>query len=177
MLANRIRKRDRYESLKLKDTQDPIACTDGGAAFCCSLIPRSVITRIGFLDERFPVFFNDGDFAQRMFKLGLKAYIVPHIQAFHYGGSSVKQLDHLSYTKEWVYGLRAFYLKHNGRLYAMAAGLILGTDLIYSLATTSYDILRGAKGPGEFYHPFRTFWEAMTYTPPNAAASSTADDT
>lgn len=163
ILGGRTRRRDRYE--KFRDFDRPLALTDGGAAFCCTLIPRAVIERIGFMDERFPVFFNDGDFAYRMFQAGYKAYIVPHLAACHYGGASVKQLAYPDYTKEWVYGLRAFYRKHKGRPYTAAADLILATDLFWDLRDTCRDILSGTSDPAALSKPFRAFRELLAYRP------------
>ena len=172
LFGGRIRRRDRYETYK--DFDRPLALTDGGAAFCCTLIPRKVIEQIGFMDERFPVFFNDGDFACRMFEAGYKAYIVPHLAACHYGGASVKQLSFGDYTKEWVYGLRAFYRKHKGRLYSTAADLILATDLFYDLRDTCRDILSGKSGPAGISRPFRALRELLAYRPPNIPDESLA---
>ena len=165
LLGRQMKRRDRYE--KYGDFKKTLFFTDGGAAFCCTLIPRSLVEKIGFMDERFPVFFNDGDFALRLFRAGYKAYIISNVQACHYGGSSVKQLDQLTYHKEWIYGLRAFYHKHRGHLYTRAIDTVLSLNLLHDLSVNARDILLLNKSPSEFLTPVRTFREVLAYQPPN----------
>jgi GT2 family glycosyltransferase len=165
--GNRFRRRDRYEDLE--DFEEPIAFTDGGAAFCCTLVPRRIIDDIGFFDERFPVFFNDGDFAMRVFRAGYRAYLLPQVEAVHAGGASVQQLDVLTYGKEFAYGLRAFCRKHRGRIYAAAVDALLGLDALAEVERTARECLAGSKGVAEVLRPITRFREKLKYRPPNAA--------
>ncbi len=164
-LGNRMRRRDRFE---FGDFQEVLWFTDGGAAFSCTLIPRAVIEKIGFMDERFPVFFNDGDFGVRLFRAGYKACILPHVRAVHHGGGSVRLLDELAYNQEFVYGLRAFYRAHTGWLYRRAIDLVLVSNLPARFVKTLGHVLLGRAAPGRLFRLFTDFWKTFTYRPPNA---------
>jgi GT2 family glycosyltransferase len=170
LLAGRFRRRARYEDLG--DFKEPRAFQDGGAGFCCTLVPRRVIDRVGFFDERFPVFFNDGDFAARAFREGYQAYILPQIQARHYGGASVRQLDAVTYDREFVYGLRTFCRKHRGRFYAAAVDGLLALDVLAELERAARELLSGSRGATEFLRPITTFRERLNYRPPNAGPAA-----
>lgn len=167
VFENRFRKKERYE--RSGDFSEPLSFTDGGAAFCCTLVPRRLIETHGFLDERFPVFFNDGDFASRLFRAGYRAYIIPQVQACHSGGASVERLDLLSYNREFIYGLRAYCRKHRGRLYGFAVDALLSLNMFHDLGRNVRDILKRKKAPGEMITPVRDFLDVLVYTPPNAA--------
>ena len=169
LFGHRFRRRDRYEDLG--DFHGPVAFTDGGAGFCCTLVPRRVIEEVGFFDERFPVFFNDGDFAARLFHAGYRAYVLPHVQALHRGGASVQRLDSLAYRKEFTYGLRAYFRKHRGRRQAAAVDCLLGLNALAELGRAAGKILAGKKAVSEILTPVREFRETISYRPANAAAA------
>lgn len=52
------------------------------------LIPRRVVEQIGFMDERFPLFFNDVDYCRRIVKAGFKILYYPGAVVEHYVGAS-----------------------------------------------------------------------------------------
>lgn len=165
LLGHRIRRRDRYEANG--DFQEILAFSDGGAGFCCTLIPRGVIRRIGFMDERFPVFFNDGDFGIRMFREGYRAYLLPQVQAVHHGGSSVRQLDRLTYNREFVYGLRTFYGSFRGFLYNRLVVLILSLNVPVEIGRALKDVLLRGRSPSSLFSPITDFRKALAYRPDN----------
>jgi hypothetical protein len=169
VLGDRIRRWERYE--EYGDFEKVLCFTDGGAGFSCTLIPRTVIEKIGFLDERFPVFFNDGDFGRRLFQAGYKACILPRVQACHHGGASVKQLGLLAYNQEFIYGLRAFYRKHRGFLYNRAIDLVLTLNLPVDFARVLVEILRRRKSLSRLMDPFSFLYKTFTYRPANARDS------
>ncbi len=166
LFKGRIRRRDRY--LDYGDFQEVLRFVDGGAGLCCSLTPRSAIEKIGFMDERFPVFFNDGDYGMRLFQAGYRAYILPQAQAVHYGSSSVKQLDLLAYNQEYVYGLRTFYRKHRGFLNTRAIEMVLSLNVPVELVKTCWAILKRQKSPSSLVDPIVSFWKVLRYSPANA---------
>ncbi len=163
LLGGRVRRRDRYEAYG--DFQEVLCFRDGGAGFSCSLIPRKIIQEIGFMDERFPVFFNDGDFAMRLFRAGYRACILPHVKAVHHGGSSVKQLDRLAYNREWVYGLRAYYRKYRGIFYNRAIEAVLSLNAILEALENGRGVLRRGQPLRSLFEPFLHFSKALSYRP------------
>jgi hypothetical protein len=165
-LGGRMRRRERYEDYG--DFQEVLCFTDGGAGFSCSLIPRKVIEEIGFMDERFPVFFNDGDFGMRLFRAGYRAYILPHVRAVHFGGSSVRQLDRLAYNQEYVYGLRTYTSTYRGFFYSRAIEAVLSLNVLLEALGNAWWVLRGAKPLRSLVEPCVNFAKALSYRPANA---------
>ena len=55
------------------------------------LIPLKIINEIGFLDENFPIFFNDVDYCRRIKEAGYKLLYYPGAVVEHYAGASVRQ--------------------------------------------------------------------------------------
>lgn len=61
-----------------------------GAAMMFS---RNVFDKIGYLDERFYIYFEEVDFCRRAHDLGLKVRYVAEASIFHFGGKSAVQLN------------------------------------------------------------------------------------
>lgn len=60
-----------------------------GAAF---LIPRRVVEKIGLLDERYFMYYEDLDYCRRVMKAGLMVYYLPSAEVIHYHGASGKKI-------------------------------------------------------------------------------------
>ena len=60
----------------------------GGAMF----FPQEVVEKIGYLDERYFMYFEDLDYCRRAKKFGLKVYYFPGAEVFHEHGASGKSL-------------------------------------------------------------------------------------
>ncbi|MBS1532542.1 MAG: glycosyltransferase family 2 protein [Bacteroidetes bacterium] len=55
----------------------------GYAPTCFMLISRKVFDTIGYMDERYFVYYDDDDFVYRALKAGFKLYYMPHTEIFH----------------------------------------------------------------------------------------------
>ena len=55
---------------------------------CCFMINSSLITKIGLLDEKFFVYFEDVDWSIKISNLNLELLIVPQSMIFHHEGAS-----------------------------------------------------------------------------------------
>jgi len=75
-----------------------------GAAFFLS---RKVIDKVGLLDGKFFLYFEDLDYCQRVKKAGMAVYYLPTAQAIHFHGQSGKKLG----------GKPNRWLKDSSRLY------------------------------------------------------------
>jgi GT2 family glycosyltransferase len=76
------------------------------------LIRRDCWNKVGYMDEGFPIFFNDVDWCYRLYKnTEYKIYIYPEAKAVHHEGASIKRLG---FKKKAVFykGLLRFYIKH-----------------------------------------------------------------
>ncbi|MBC8266996.1 MAG: glycosyltransferase family 2 protein [Flavobacteriales bacterium] len=61
------------------------------APTCCLLAKKEIFEDIGFMDEKYFVYFDDTDFSYRIFKNGKhKMYYAPNISFFHKVGSLTK---------------------------------------------------------------------------------------
>lgn len=60
-----------------------------GAAF---LIRDTVVTQVGFLDEKFWVWFEEVDYCQRVVEAGWQVLYTPRAEVLHHGGVSFNQL-------------------------------------------------------------------------------------
>jgi len=60
----------------------------------CMLIKRSVIEKIGFLDENFfPIYYEDVDFCLRAEKVGYRTVYAPQSKVYHHKGITMKKQD------------------------------------------------------------------------------------
>lgn len=83
-----------------------------GAVF---LIPRKVIKKVGLLDERYFLYFEDLDYCRRVKKAGFKVYYLPEAQFIHHHGASGKAVPEK--THQWLvesskiyHGILKYYL-------------------------------------------------------------------
>jgi GT2 family glycosyltransferase len=82
---------------------------------CCMLIRREVFERIGFMDSKYFVYFDDADFCLRGHRAGLKLVYSPETRLFHKVSSLIGHRSDMSVryvTRNHVY----FVLKHFGML-------------------------------------------------------------
>lgn len=70
-----------YESVREIDQPDAT----------CFMIRSDVMGILGGFDERFSILYNDVDLCQRMKKLGLKIFFIPHASITHRGSQSTHQ--------------------------------------------------------------------------------------
>jgi N-acetylglucosaminyl-diphospho-decaprenol L-rhamnosyltransferase len=105
----RARARRRYEELWAGgEPRDPVAVFCPAAA--CVMAARADLEPAPF-DERFPLFFNDGDLCARLERAGRRAEVVPAARAAHGYGTSVgraQSADPARMRAEWVASLRRY---------------------------------------------------------------------
>ena len=118
---------------------------DGGAGFACTLVRRDVIEAVGFMDERFPIFFNDGDLGNRLFKAGYRAYVVAEARVTHHLGSAVSQLTPRDFSETFMTSLRRYLHKHHGRLFATTTDLVFLGNYLLLLLYGAVLLARGRK--------------------------------
>lgn len=111
-----------------------------GAAF---FVRREVFEKIGLLDERFFIWFEEVDFCKRARQAGWKVAYVPSAEVVHHGGASFAQAMTLAKQKLFSRSMRAYFRKHRGglaaALLALPALIGLGAAAMYSLWKSSRD--------------------------------------
>lgn len=105
----------------------------------CMIIPGEIFERVGPLDERFFLYFEEADFCERARAAGYRVYFVPDASITHHGGASISRLgpaeiDHFHSSMD------LYYQKHFGRaaVAAVHALNVLGASMrlaIFSLAS------------------------------------------
>ena len=60
--------------------------------FAAAIITSVALTRVGLLDERYFMYFEDLDFCKRVWKSGLKVYYLPLAEVIHYHGASGRDI-------------------------------------------------------------------------------------
>ncbi len=56
--------------------------------FAAVLISRKTIDKVGLLDERYFMYFEDLDYCRRVWQGGMKVYSLPSVEVIHYHGAS-----------------------------------------------------------------------------------------
>jgi len=79
------------------------------------LVRRETVERVGLLDERLTIYFNDMDWSIRMRRAGWKILYEPQARALHHGGMTTRPLDGRSEIfREQAQNLFYFYRKYYG---------------------------------------------------------------
>lgn len=92
-----------------------------GASF---MLRREVFDRIGLLDERFFMYYEEVDFCRRARAAGWQVWHVPASKVVHLeGAASGIRKARRPRARYWYESRRTYYTKHHGRLYATAAEL------------------------------------------------------
>jgi len=60
--------------------------------FAAVVITRAALNRVGLLNERYFMYFEDLDFCKRIWKSGLKVYFLPSVEVFHHHGASGRDI-------------------------------------------------------------------------------------
>ena len=144
--GGRARARRRYEDLwAAGPPREPVAVFCPAAA-CVMAARRDLEPRP--LDERFPLFFNDGDLCARMALAGRGVEIVPGATAAHGYGTSVgraQRADPARMRAEWVASLR----RYAGRYWRRPARAALPALLLADAAAGAALCLAGREDPRE----------------------------
>ncbi|MFH1428813.1 MAG: glycosyltransferase family 2 protein [Candidatus Margulisiibacteriota bacterium] len=75
------------------------------------MVRKSVIQKIGFMDKRFYMFFDEVDWCYRIKQAGYKIYFTPEAEIIHHGGQSIKSAE-MSMSYHWHRSLKRFFNKH-----------------------------------------------------------------
>jgi len=103
----------------------------------CLMGRKKVINEIGFMDERFTMFFNDVDWCRRFKENGYKVVFNPEIKMYHLVGHSVMQKRYsmilYSHLAFFLY-LQKYYKKWWHRILNILSGIILFTTVFIRIA-------------------------------------------
>jgi hypothetical protein len=112
----------------------------------CLMIRRSILERVGGLDGRFPLFFNDVDWCRRIRMAGSKIAFLPDAVVAHVRGASV---DRAPVVKIWKshQGFYRYFQKYATRFPDRIANQALGCLLVLTaVLRTAWCVVRPRKG-------------------------------
>ena len=89
----------------------------------CLAVRAEVVRRVGLLDERFFLYFEDNDWCLRIRRAGYRVVYDPRWQVIHLGGAS--QPEGWAVNRVYQQSLLAFYAKHYGPLATAVLWLLL----------------------------------------------------
>jgi GT2 family glycosyltransferase len=92
---------------------------------CCLFVPAEVLNKVGFLDERFFVYWEDSDFCLRLNQAGVPIYYLPGISIHHKGRESTGGGFSPAYQKLFCISHMQFLKKHFGFGHALVTMLRL----------------------------------------------------
>ncbi len=104
----------------------------------CLLMPREALTRIGLLDERFFLYFEETDWCYRARQAGMEVWYCSECEVVHLEGQAAAKASTFS-TRQFQVSYRAFVAKHYGKsrvwLYRLAQFAEFGLKaLLHALA-------------------------------------------
>lgn len=96
----------------------------------CLMVRRKIIERVGLLDEKMFMYFEDVDWCYRMKKAGWKIYFAPEVRIIHKRGASLEQVpDRMIYE----------YRRSELHLYEKHLGLF--PQLVFRVITLAHSFL------------------------------------
>ena len=111
----------------------------------CILLRREDIHTIGYLDERFWLFFSDVDLCKRFFNVGKSAYFISTAYITHiYGHSIRKNPVRMIMSSHWAFN--RYFWKYYRRWYWFIPNVISGCELfLCALGRISIALIFGRK--------------------------------
>lgn len=80
----------------------------------CLLVSRAALSRLGTLDERFGLWFEEVDLCRRALDESLPVWYCAQAEVLHHGAASFRQLDGVSRQRRFNRSLLAYARKHLG---------------------------------------------------------------
>jgi N-acetylglucosaminyl-diphospho-decaprenol L-rhamnosyltransferase len=105
---------------RMGTNNEPVDWVSGASA----MIRRTLFDRIGALDERYFLYFEETDFSRRARKVGFATWYVPASRVMHVAGQSTKLIHAKKETQRlpdyWFESRRLWFVKAYGISYAIA---------------------------------------------------------
>ncbi len=106
------------------------------------IIPRSTFDKIGLLDQKYFIWFEEVDFCQRAKKHGLSIKFVPNFSLKHYGGASFEQAPTVAKQLMFNRSMMRYFIKHKPFWQVVILSLALPINLLLTALYGVYLRLR-----------------------------------
>jgi len=111
---------EKYHNLSLDRNKDQSVDVVSGA---CVMVKRSLFDKVGGLDERFFMYFEETDFCLRIKRMGYKILYLPKAKVMHLVGKSTQNEEWIEKTFEQ--SRFKFFIKYHGLIPALVVELVL----------------------------------------------------
>jgi len=102
------------------------------------IIRRSVFDKIGLLDQKYFIWFEEVDFCQRARQHGLVTKYVPKFSVTHLGGASFEQASTLAKQLMFNRSLLRYFFKHRPLWQGLVLMIIIPVNLVLTLGYGVY---------------------------------------
>ncbi len=102
----------------------------------CIMTCQKAVQKIGLMDERFTIFFNDVDWCRRFLQNGYKIVYYPQVKVLHYKGGSIYK-NRIPMIWKSHQGFYRYFLKYSQNLSQKILIHIIGFILIYTAVLRS----------------------------------------
>jgi GT2 family glycosyltransferase len=96
------------------------------------MIRREVINKIGMLDEKFWIWFEEVDFCKRAKEAGFKILYTPEAKIIHHFGQSFKQAMGVKKQKDFNRSLSCYFKKHGTKGEWVAIQILRPISLVFA---------------------------------------------
>lgn len=137
------------------DTTESIAFATG----CCMMFKRETLEKVGVLDEKYFLYYEDADLNERIKRAGLRIYYAPkahliHINASSSGGAGNTLQDYFITRNRMLYGMTYAPLRTKIALFRESIRLLRSGRPMQKLAIK--DFYRGNLYKGTFFEHRKT---------------------
>jgi len=121
------------------------------ATGCCMMFKREVLEKVGLLDDRYFLYYEDADLNERIMHAGYKAYYVPtavltHVNAASTGGAGNVLHDYFITRNKMLFGMTYAPLRTKIALFRESMRLLRTGRPFQKLAIRDYYLRRFNKG-------------------------------
>lgn len=129
------------------DKVEPITFATG----CCMLFKREVLEKVGLLDDRYFLYYEDADLNERITRAGYKIYYVPsavliHINAASTGGAGNPLQDYFITRNQMIFGMTYAPFRTKIALVRQSLRLLINGRPNQKKAIQDYYLRRFGKG-------------------------------
>ncbi|HKB88345.1 MAG TPA: glycosyltransferase family 2 protein [Patescibacteria group bacterium] len=114
----------------LPKTDKPVK-VDGGV-MADFLIPRKVINKIGVLNRKLFMYFEDIDYCRRLKKAGIPVYFIPNAEFYHHHGATAKKIGKPAINKQIIESSKIYHGKFYYSLITAALWFVQKVNIVTS---------------------------------------------
>ena len=118
----------------------------------CLMVRRGLFSEEDFMDEQFPIFFNDVDLCRRIYKKGLKIFVLPEAEIVHYKGKGGSEQGKKSFflAGEYFISMIDYFSKHEGAVKADLLRILISLGFLIRILVFSIGYVCRLKTKEEF---------------------------